>query len=51
MFKDEDSSEILFTGKIALDSNAISPIVPADSNKIKNPPKADSTDCNNMKYY
>ena len=51
LLKNEDSSETFFTGKIALDSNAVSPIIPVDSVKIKNPPKADSTDCNNMKYY
>ncbi len=51
MFKGEDSFQTFFTGKIALDSNAVSPITPVDSVKIKNPPKADSTDCNNKKYY
>ena len=51
IFKSEDSSDTFFTGKIALDSNAVSPIIPVDSVKIKNPPKADSTDCYNMNYY
>ena len=49
--KGEDSSKIFFTGKITLDSNAISPIIPVDTVTIKNPPEADSVNCNNMKYY
>jgi hypothetical protein len=43
--------ENYITGKIAFDSSLITPIIPDDSVKIKNPPKADSTDCNNLKYY
>lgn len=40
-----------FTGEVALDSSAIIPLPPDDTTKIKNPPNADSTDCNNLKYY
>ena len=46
-----NDEEVYFAGEIALDSNLISPIKPIDSVQIKNPPTADSTDCNNMKYY
>lgn len=46
-----NDEEVYFVGKIALDSNLISPIKTIDSVKTKNPPTADSTDCNNIKYY
>ena len=44
-------SAIDFVGEVLIDSNIISGIKPVDSVQIKNPPTADSTDCNNMKYY
>jgi hypothetical protein len=40
-----------FVGHVVIDRNVISPITPVDAATIKNPPKADSTNCNNMKYY
>jgi hypothetical protein len=48
----KDSFEIFLTGKTVLDSNATLPSIPiVDSVKEKNPPKADSANCNNIKYY
>jgi hypothetical protein len=38
-----------FPGDVIIDT--IPPVKKTGSTQIKNPPKADSTDCNNMKYY
>jgi hypothetical protein len=43
-------SAMPFVGKVIIDSNVIIPIIPVDSVK-KNPLKADSINCNNIKYY